>query len=98
MLSRRYAARAGMLDNSDRRAVELGHALERRVGVVQVVVGQLLALHLHRRRDPASLARYIERRRLMRILTVAQRLPQDARNGHAFGEQLLTLLREPFSD
>ncbi len=32
-------------------SVELRHALERRVGVVQVVVRQLLALHLPRRGD-----------------------------------------------
>ncbi len=35
-----------MLDDDDGRRVELGDAFERRVGVVQVVVGQFLALHL----------------------------------------------------
>ena len=47
----RHAAGVGVLDDDDRRAVEFRHAFEGGVGVVQVVVGQLLALHLPRRRD-----------------------------------------------
>ena len=41
----------GMLDDRHRRRVELGNAFECRIGVVQVVVGEFLALHLHRGRD-----------------------------------------------
>ncbi len=45
----RHAARVGVLDDRDRRGagrVELADQLEGRVGVVDVVVGELLALQL----------------------------------------------------
>ena len=51
--SDRRAARVGVLDDGDRRLLgaKLGHQLEGGVGVVEVVVGQLLALVLHCGRD-----------------------------------------------
>jgi len=55
-----------VLDDGDRRRVELGDELEGRIGVIEIIVGELLALHLLGRRDPV-LARIgdIERCRLM---------------------------------
>ena len=56
----RHAARVGMLDDGDGRrglGIELRHQLEGRVGVVEVVVGQLLALVLHGRRHARRGAR-----------------------------------------
>ena len=71
----RHAARVGVLDDGARRRprrIELGDAFVRRVGVVDVVIGELLALHLARRGDAvAGLAGPVERRRLVRIFTVA---------------------------
>ncbi len=55
---RRHAAGISVLDDRDRRCVELSDAFECRIGVGQVVVRQLLALHLHarsQRRDAAPL-------------------------------------------
>ena len=58
-----------------RAGIELGDAFIGRVGVVDVVVGELLALHLPRGGDAeARIGRAIERRRLVRVLAVAQRL------------------------
>ena len=59
-------------------AVEFRDAFECGVGVVQVVVGEFLALHLRCRRDARPLAGGIECRRLVRVLAIAQRLPQRA--------------------
>ena len=43
----RDAAGIGVLDDGDRRlALELGNQLEGRIGIVEIVVGELLALHL----------------------------------------------------
>ena len=52
------------------------------VGVVDVVVGQLLALQLPRGGDAGPLVgRAIERRVLVRVLAIAQRLDQPAAEG-----------------
>jgi hypothetical protein len=57
--------------------VELGDQLERRVGVVDVVVAELLALQLGRWRRPAAfIAGDVEGRPLVRVLAIAQRLLQ----------------------
>ena len=79
------AARIGVLDDgAGRRArrIELGDAFVGRVGVVDVVVGELLALRLPRGGDAeAHVRRAIERRRLVRVLAVAQFLDQPAAEG-----------------
>ena len=87
----RDAAGVGVLDDRDRGAlgrIEFGHELIGRVGVVDVVVGQLLALDLPRGRDAgARLGGQVERRVLMRIFAVAQRaeaLVQHAAEGAPF--------------
>ena len=87
-----------MLDDSDGGSVELGDTLERGVGVVQVVVGQFLALHLHRRRHAGPLPRTIKRRRLMRVFAIPQRLPQGSGQCHSLWKHLLALRREPRPD
>jgi hypothetical protein len=57
--------------------VEFGDAFVGRVGVVDVVVGKLLALYLPRGGDAVAKVRCaIERRALVRVLAVAQRLGQ----------------------
>ena len=75
--------------------IELGQAFVRRVGVVEVVVGEPLALHLAGGRDPETvLRRAIECSGLMRVLAVAQGLNQPSRErapgrrriGEFFGE------------
>ena len=79
------AARIGVLDDGASRGarrIELGDAFVGRVGVVDVVVGELLALRLARRGDAEPrLGRAVERRPLMRILAVAQFLDQAAADG-----------------
>ena len=68
------AAGIGVLDDRDRRhiRVELADQLERRIGVVEIVVAQRLALELRRRRDAGPL------------LAVASRTPPiDAGSRHS---------------
>ena len=81
----RHAARIGVLDDRTRcraRRIEFGDAFVSRVGVVDVVVGELLALGLPRGRDAETgVRRAIERRRLVRVLAVAQFLDQPAAEG-----------------
>ena len=78
----RDAARIRVLDDRDGRAalrVELGDELVSRVGIVEIVVGEFLALQLRRGRDAeAPLGRAVERRRLMRVLAIAKRLGERA--------------------
>jgi hypothetical protein len=73
-----------VLDDGDcggARGIEFGDAFKRRVGVVEVVVGQLLALHLARGRDAETqLAGAVERRLLVRVLAIAQRLGEGSCN------------------
>ena len=79
------AARIGVFDDDDgRRArrIEFRDAFEGGVGVVDIVVGELLALRLPRRGDAGPrLAGQIEARRLMRIFAVAHRLGETAAEG-----------------
>ena len=66
------AARVVVLDDDHRRLVEERHELARRVGVEQVVPGELLALHLAHAAEQAGAARQaIDRGGLMRVLAVA---------------------------
>src|SRR5215510_7569847 len=96
------AAWIGVLDDdASGRAlgIELGDAFVGRVGVVNVVVGKLFALHLARGGDagPQS-AGAIERRRLMRVLAVAQRFNQAAADCTEGGRGIGELIREPVGD
>src|SRR5205807_1835767 len=78
------------------RGVELGHAFVSGVGVVDVVVGELLALQLPRAGDAGALiARAVERRRLMRVLAIAQRFGQMSAEGAIVRRRIGQLLREP---
>ena len=95
----RDAAGVGVLDDRDRRrarGIEFRDAFEGRVGVVDVVVGELLALDLPRRGDAgALLAGEVEARRLMRILAVAHRLRQLAAERPPGRRRLAERAREP---
>ena len=80
------AAGIGVLDDGDGGGalrIELGDAFVGRVGVVEVVVGELLALHLPRGGDArrAARRRAVERRLLVRVLAVAQRFGELAAEG-----------------
>ncbi len=69
------------------------------VGVVDVVVGELLALHLPRGGDAeALLGRAIERRALVRVLAVAQRLGELAAERAKRRRGIVERLREPVGD
>ncbi len=93
------AARVRVLDDDDRRPVELGHELIGRVGVVEIVVGKLLALHLRCRGDARAVrAVGVERGALVRILAIAQRLPPDAGQHEARRKFLAFHAREPLRD
>src|SRR5262249_7778510 len=74
-----------MLDDGAGRGalgIELGDAFIGGVGVIDVVVGELLALRLARRRDAgAGLAGAIEGGRLVRVLAVAQGFREPAADG-----------------
>ena len=77
------AAGIGVLDDDaggGALGIELGDAFIGRIGVVDVVVGQLLALQLPRRGDAgAPLRRAVEGRGLVRVLAIAQRLDRAGR-------------------
>ena len=74
--------------------LELAHALERRVGIRDVVVGELLALELPRRRDGCAGRERIgvERRGLVRILAVAQVLELPKARRKRIRERRIALL------
>src|SRR3546814_5134617 len=65
-----------MLDDDAGRIglAKFGDEFERGVGVVDIIVGKLLALHLFSLRDPArgGAGGQVERRLLVRILAIAQ--------------------------
>ena len=64
------------------RGIELGNAFIGGIGIVDVVVGQFLALQLPRAGNARPLVgRRIERRGLMRVLAVAQGLDQASAEG-----------------
>ena len=81
-LAPRHAARVGVFDDRAGRAVrrvEFADQLESGIGVVDVVVGQLLALMLARGGDAGpGRAIGVEGRLLVRVLAVAQRLRERA--------------------
>src|SRR5690606_26822291 len=98
----RDAAGIGVLDDRNGGAVlriELRDQFECRVGIVQVVVAQLLALKLRGGGDAeALLAGDIECRVLMRVFAIAQRLLQLAAE-RAIGRRLaFQLLGVPSRD
>ncbi len=93
------AARVGVLYDGDRRLGKLGHQFESGVGVVQIVVAQFFALKLRGGGDAgARIPGGVERRRLVRVLAVAQRLHPCAGNGGAARERIIGLRREPGAD
>ena len=91
-----------MLDDDAGRGalgIELGDAFVSRVGVVDVVVGQLLTLHLPRRADAEARARRpVERGALVRVLAVAQRLDQFAAKGAVIGRVIMQRVGKPVGD
>ena len=96
------AARIRVLhDNNGHRAlgVELGDALVGRVGVVDVVVGKLLALQLARSgHAEAPVHSRVERRFLVRVLAVSQFFHELAAEGAPGGRALAGLDCEPVRD
>ena len=79
--------------------IELGDQLVGRVGVVEIVVGERLALHLRGGGDAeALLARAVERGRLMRVLAIAQRLGQPADDGARLRRRLAEPAGKPRGD
>ncbi len=81
------------------RGIELGDAFIGRVGVVQVVVGELLALHLARGGDAVARdRRAIERGALVRVLAIAQRLGEASAEGAEVGRGIVEHGREPVGD
>src|SRR5215208_7854518 len=98
----RYAARIGMFnDGAGGRAlrVELGDAFISGVGIIDIVIGELLTLHLARGGDAdAMLRRAVKSCRLVRVLAITQRLGEPAANGAVSGRGIGELLREPVGD
>ena len=96
------AARVGVLDDHAGRGplrIEFGDAFERRIGIVDVVVGQLLALQLAQGRNARPLVgQPIERGLLVRVLAIAQRLDQAAAEGAEVRRLGVELVREPVRD
>src|SRR6266849_5175455 len=78
-----------VLDDHRGWTLEFRHQTPRRLQVHVIVVGKLLALQLLRRRQPLRrlLSRYVQRRRLVRILSVAQFLLLPKRNMHPFRQR-----------
>src|SRR5262249_59165846 len=96
------AARIGMLDDGaggGAAGVELGDAFIGRVGVVDVVVGEVLALRLARSGDAeAGVGGAIKGGGLMRVLAIAQRLRELATDGAVGGRGIGELGGEPVGD
>ncbi len=79
--------------------IEFGNALERRVGIVDVVVGELPALQLAGSGHAATqVGSAVECRRLVRVLAVAQRLDQLPCERTICRCGVGQLLREPIGD
>ena len=87
-----------MLDDDRRRIPEFGHQLECGIGIVQVVVAERLSLDLFGGRDarPGQAFRQaVERRRLMRILAIAERLTPFGGDHQPRREQLAQRAADP---
>jgi hypothetical protein len=101
-VAERNAARIGVLDDGNRGAslrIEFGDQLVGRVGVVEIVVGQLLALDLRGGRDAeALLGRAVERSPLMGVLAVAQRRVERAGDHLGLRRVLAEHFGEPGGD
>src|SRR5262249_1668273 len=79
--------------------IELGDAFVSGVGVVEIVVGELLALQLTRGRNAVALiGSAIERRRLGRVLAVAQGLGERAADRAPRRRSLADLPGKPVGD
>ena len=66
-----------MFDDNSGRRFELGNQTQGRVGIVEIIVTQFLALNLPRPRDPkGGRTRAVESRPLVRVLTVTETLTQ----------------------
>ncbi len=88
-----------MLDDGDRRLLELGDQLEGGVGVVQIVEAELLALDLLGAGDAgARRAADIEGGLLVRVLAVAQQLAAASAQRQALGQFVAQLAGEPAGD
>src|ERR1019366_9485101 len=98
----RYAAGVGVLDDHASRGasgIEFGDAFIGRVGIVDVVVRQFLALYLAGGGNAYTLARRpIEGRALVRVLAIAQRLDQLAAESAVVGRAVVQRLSEPVGD
>jgi hypothetical protein len=94
------AARVHVLDGDDGRLVELADDRQRGVGVVDVVVRQLLAVQLLRRRDVAGRRQRlaVERRPLVRVFAVAQVLHFLERQRQLLGQRLVQRAGEIIGD
>ena len=88
-----------MLDDRDRRHLELVHQAARGVEVEQVVERQLLAVDLphHRQQVRAAAGRRVVRGALVRVLAVRQVHDLLVR-AHEQGGEVLLALAEPFAD
>ena len=85
-----------MLDDDQGRLGKLGRQLISRIGVVEVVVTELLALELLGRRHPRpGRAADVERRLLMRVFAVTQFFLERGGDDQRLGEILARLAREP---
>ena len=97
-----HAAGVGMLDDGDScRAggIELGNAFEGCVGIVDVVVGEGLALHLSGGRDAwALLGGQVEACGLMGVLAIAHLLGKLAADGAIVGRCLADFIGKPVGD
>ncbi len=94
-VGRADAARIGVLDDRNGRLIEFGDQLECGIGVVQVVVGQLLALKLGGTGNARTVAAiHIEGGRLVRVLAIAQDRRTLAGNADPWRRDLVFLTEE----
>ena len=81
------------------RGIEFGGKLESRVGVIDIVVGKLLALHLSCRCNAGALvSRPIESGALMRVLAITQAQSQAAAERPVGRGGEIHFTREPIRD
>ena len=94
-----HATGIGVFDDGDRRracGIEFAHALKGGVGVVDIVVGELLALHLACGGDAGALfGREVKTRRLVRVFAIAHLFCQTSADGAIVGRVLAELGGEP---